>query len=192
MNPARRQILLQLLNASGCTDANEANALADAPVNGNSWTAQVLDSGKVDEAKFTEQLGILFKTPVESINLNRIDRASLSVLPSRFVFKHHILPLEADEESIRLATYDIFNMVARRLAGQLLNKKIEWVLVPRTQLLRAIQTVYGVGAETLDEILKTNRSFEAFDERAQSMDLNADDPEASVVKFVNQIIREAI
>jgi type II secretory ATPase GspE/PulE/Tfp pilus assembly ATPase PilB-like protein len=47
-------------------------------------------------------------------------------------------------------------------------------------------------AETFDEILKTNRSFEALEDIETSTDLNADDPEASVVKFVNQIIREAI
>jgi general secretion pathway protein E len=58
--------------------------------------------------------------------------------------------------------------------------------------LRAMKTLYGVGAETFDEILKTNRSFEALQDTEASTDLNADDPEASVVKFVNQIIREAI
>ncbi len=72
-------------------------------------------------------------------------------------------------------------------------KKIEWVLVPRTQLLRSIKTLYGVGAETFEEILQTTgRNLEGGDERFEAMDLDADDPEASVVKFVNQIIREAI
>ena len=78
------------------------------------------------------------------------------------------------------------------MASQLLTKPAEWVLVPRGQILRAMKTLYGVGAETFDEILKTNRSFEALQDVEASTDLNADDPEASVVKFVNQIIREAI
>ena len=55
-----------------------------------------------------------------------------------------------------------------------------------------MKSLYGVGAETFDEILKTNRGFETLHDSEASMDLNADDPEASVVKFVNQIIREAI
>src|SRR5438552_17691217 len=55
-----------------------------------------------------------------------------------------------------------------------------------------MKTLYGVGAETFDEILNTNRAFEPLQESETSTDLNADDPEASVVKFVNQIIREAI
>ena len=114
------------------------------------------------------------------------------MLPSRFVFQHHILPIESKENSVVLATYDLFNTVGRQLASQLLKKPAEWVLVPRAQILRAMKTLYGVGAETFDEILKTNRSFEALQDIETSTDLNADDPEASVVKFVNQIIREAI
>lgn len=188
-----RKSLVDLLLASGCENPEEATALASTANSGNSWAVDVLNSGKVDEQKFVAQLGQLFKTPVESISPERIDRAALGLLPSRFVFKHHILPLQAKNDGVRLATYDVFNAVARKLAAQLLvGKKIDWVLVPRTQLLRALKTVYGVGAETFDEILKSSRNLDAIDDRAQSMDLNADDPEASVVKFVNQIIREAI
>ena len=188
-----RKSLVDVLVASGCENLEEAGKLAGANNNGHSWTVEVLNSGKVDELKFTTQIGLLFKTPVEQINLARIDRAVLSLLPSRFVFKHHILPLQSGENSVQLATYDVFNNVARRLATQLLpGKKIEWVLAVRSQLLRAIKTLYGVGAETFEEILQSSRSFDAVDEQNKSMDLNADDPEASVVKFVNQIIREAI
>src|SRR5437763_5344474 len=161
-------------------------------MNGGSWTAQVLDSGKVDEQRFLSVIGNFFRVPVISIDPKTIERETLSILPSRFVFQHHILPIEAKENSVVLATYDLFNSIGRQLAGQLLKKPAEWVLVPRGQLLRAMKALYGVGAETFDEILKTNRSLEALHDIETSTDLNADDPEASVVKFVNQIIREAI
>src|SRR5207244_4207427 len=103
-----------------------------------------------------------------------------------------ILPVEVNENSVVLATYDLFNSIGRQLASQLLKKPVEWVLVPRAQILRAMKTLYGVGAETFDEILKTNRSFEVLQDSETAIELNDDDPEASVVKFVNQIIREAI
>lgn len=193
MESPLRKSLVNALLASGCESAEEAEKLARSSGNGNMWTVEVLNSGKIDEQKFATQIGLLFNTPVEQINPGRIDRSVLSLLPSRFVFKHHILPLSANGEKAQLATYDVFNNVARRLAAQLLpGKKIEWVLVVRSQLLRAIKTLYGVGAETFEEILQSSRSFDEVDEQNKSMDLNADDPEASVVKFVNQIIREAI
>ncbi|HAF03776.1 MAG TPA: secretion system protein E [Spartobacteria bacterium] len=191
MNAAVSQSLIDLLMASGVSSREEAAELATNQ-NGGSWTTQMLDSGRVDEQKFLTAVGNFFRVPVVSIDPKTIDREALSILPSRFVFQHHILPVEVKENSVVLATYDLFNSVGRQLVSQLLKKPAEWVLVPRAQLLRAMKALYGVGAETFDEILKTNRSFEILQDAETSTDLTADDPEASVVKFVNQIIREAI
>ena len=185
------QSVIDLLVASGVPSREEAVELVSG-LNGGSWTSQVLDSGKVDEQRFLSVIGNFFRVPVVSLDPKMIDRETLSILPSRFVFQHHILPIEVKENSVVLATYDLFNSIGRQLASQLLKKPAEWVLVPRAQILRAMKTLYGVGAETFDEILKTNRAFEVLQDGEIATDLNADDPEASVVKFVNQIIREAI
>jgi general secretion pathway protein E len=191
MSSVASQSLINLLLEGGVASREEATELAKN-LNGGSWTTQVLDSGKVDEQRLLTAIGKFFRVPVTSIEAKSIDRKTLSILPSRFVFQHHILPIEEKEKSVVLATYDLFNSTGRQLASQLSKKTTEWVLVPRAQLLRAMKTVYGVGAETFDEILKTNRAFEVLQDTETSTDLNADDPEASVVKFVNQIIREAI
>src|SRR5213082_1259254 len=191
MNGTPSQSLINLLLQSGVSSQEEAAQLA-TNLNGGSWVSQVLDSGKVDEQRFLGAIGNFFRVPVVSMDAKKIDRVALSILPSRFVFQHHVLPIEVKENSVVLATYDLFNSIGRQLAGQLLKKPVEWVLVPRAQLLRAMKSLYGVGAETFDEILKTNRAFEIFEDSETAIELNDDDPEASVVRFVNQIIREAI
>src|SRR6201997_1437686 len=191
MNAAPSQSLINLLLESGVPSTEEAAELA-TNLNGGSWVSQVLDSGKVDEQRFLAAIGNFFRVAVVSIDAKKIDRATLSILTNRFVFQNHILPIEAKENSVVLATYDLFNSIGRQLAGQLLKKPAEWVLVPRAQLLRAMKTLYGVGAETFDEILKTRGSMDLLEDVETAIELNADDPEASVVKFVNQIIREAI
>ena len=191
MSAAVNKSIIDLLMAGGVASREEAAQLAQN-LNGGSWTMQVLDSGKVDEQRFLTAIGNFFRVPVVALDAKAIDRQTLSILPPRFVFQHHILPIEEKENSVVLATYDLFNSAGRQLVTQLLKKPAEWVLVPRTQLLRAMKTLYGVGAETFDEILKTNRGFEVLQEGETATDISADDPEASVVKFVNQIIREAI
>jgi general secretion pathway protein E len=191
VNQTASQSVVDLLLASGVSTREEALELTQN-MNGGSWTAQVLDSGKVDEQKFLSAIGNFFRVPVKSLEPKTIDRKTLSILPSRFVFQHHILPIEVKESSVVLATYDLFNSLGRQLAGQLLKKPAEWVLVPRAQLLRAMKSLYGVGAETFDEILKSKRDFEILQEGETATDISSDDPEASVVKFVNQVIREAI
>ncbi|MGZ5503119.1 MAG: GspE/PulE/PilB domain-containing protein, partial [Chthoniobacterales bacterium] len=147
MNPAVGQSLIELLLSAGVQSREEAAQLA-SNLNGGSWTAQVLDSGKVDEVRFLNAIGNYFQVPVVAIDAKSIDRQTLALLPSRFVFQHHILPLEVRDNTVVLATYDLFNSVGRQLASQLLKRPVEWVLVPRVQILRAMKTLYGVGAET--------------------------------------------
>src|SRR5438046_2850144 len=191
MNAAVSKSIVDLLIAGGVESREEAAQLAQN-LNGGSWTTQVLYSGKVDEQRFLSAIGNFFRVPVVTLDAKAIDRQTLSILPSRFVFQHHILPIAEKDNSVVLATYDLFNSAGRQLVTQLLKKPAEWVLVPRAQLLRVMKTLYGVGAETFDEILKTSRAFDVLQDTQTSTDLTADDPEASVVKFVNQIIREAI
>src|ERR1043166_9124100 len=159
MNSPISQSVVDLLLASGVSSRDDAVQLAQN-LNGGSWTTQVLDSGKVDENRFLAAIGNFFRVRLVALDAKSIDRQTLSILPPRFVFQHHILPIEEKENAIVLATYDLFNSAGRQLVTQLLKKPAEWVLVPRAQLLRTMKTLYGVGAETFDEILKTNRGFQ--------------------------------
>ena len=187
-----RKILIDVLRAAGVADEEAAQLAALQPGPGESWTSEILNTGKVDEQKLAAELAKLFKTPFEMLESARVDRGIVQLLPSRFVFKHQVLPFAATDTTIKLATFDVFNPVARRLAQQQLGgRKIEWHIVPRGQLVRTIKALYGVGAETFEEILQSTRTYdEQKDDTTQ--DITSDDPEASVVKFVNQVIREAI
>ncbi|MBA3883038.1 MAG: hypothetical protein H0X73_10085, partial [Chthoniobacterales bacterium] len=121
MNSAIGKSLTDLLIAAGVPSFEEASALT-SNLDGGSWTTQVLDSGKVDENRFLAAIGEFFHVPVTSIDAKTIDRQTLTLLPSRFVFQHHILPIQVKENAVVLATYDLFNSIGRELASQLLKK----------------------------------------------------------------------
>src|SRR5438034_11005383 len=159
MNSAPSQSLINLLLESG-VPSNEEAAQLSQNLNGGSWVSQVLDSGKVDEQRFLGAIGNFFRVPVVSIDAKKVDRGTLSILPSRFVFQHHILPIAGKENSVVLATYDLFNSAGRQLVTQLLKKPAEWVLVPRAQLRRAMKTLYCVRARAFDDIRKTKRGLQ--------------------------------
>ena len=108
----------------------------------------------------------------------------------------------ADESSeskgqmrLRIATYDPFNYLARQAASQAIDFPIEWSMSSRTKVLQGIQELYGVGADTFEQILAGREldmdSLEVDTDEANVLDEDEDE-EASVVKFVNQIIREAL
>src|SRR5258708_38252322 len=63
----------------------------------------------------------------------------------------------------------------------------------RTVILQALRQGYGIGAETFEAILQGRTEEEVNTELKQETNvLDLDDSEASVVKFANQILREAL
>jgi len=101
---------------------------------------------------------------------------------------------EEKDPVLALCTYDPFNFTARQAVAQSIPWRIQWHMASRTRLLHAIQKLYGVGADTFDAILKGRdlADTQALDLREETTILDGDDDEASVVKFVNQIIRQAL
>ena len=65
---------------------------------------------------------------------------------------------------------------------------VQFALAPKAEIEKALKKYYGVGAETLDE-MGEGEPMEL--EIANDKEITEDDQEASVIKFVNQIIWEA-
>src|SRR5438067_12997582 len=98
MSSPANQSLVNLLLESGVPSTEEAAQLA-VNLNGGSWVSQVLDSGKVDEQRFLSAIGNFFRVPVVSMVANKVERATSSILPSRFVCHHHFLRSEVQESA---------------------------------------------------------------------------------------------
>ena len=112
--------------------------------------------------------------------------------------KHRLLPIgfegEEGQERLLLATYDPLNLVARQAAVQAVELPIEWRMVSRRRIFDALRKLYGVGADTFEQILEGRElDFENLEMKDEANIIDEDlDEEASVVKFVNQIVREAL
>ena len=64
---------------------------------------------------------------------------------------------------------------------------VQFGLATKSEIEKALKKYYGVGAETLDELGEESMELEI----ATDKEITEDDQEASVIKFVNQIIWEA-
>jgi type II secretory ATPase GspE/PulE/Tfp pilus assembly ATPase PilB-like protein len=64
---------------------------------------------------------------------------------------------------------------------------VQFALAPKAEIEKALKKYYGVGAETLDELAKD----EPIDLLVEDKEITESDQEASVIKFVNQIVWEA-
>src|SRR5262249_7351254 len=66
---------------------------------------------------------------------------------------------------------------------------VQFALAPKAEIDKALKKYYGVGAETLDELAKDEQPLELL--VGEDKEITESDQEASVIKFVNQVIWEA-
>ncbi|MGA0845551.1 MAG: GspE/PulE family protein [Luteolibacter sp.] len=195
------KLLIEPARRAGCDDLPAlSEVLENAASRQRSPIDDVLDAGVVDEESYMRELaGELGIEWLDSIPAPEIPLPLREACGPRIALRHRLLPIEITGEEghkrLKLATFDPFNLVARQAAAQELELPIDWCMTSRKRLHEALRRLYGVGADTFEQILE-GRDFdydaiEAGEDEANVIDQD-DDEEASVVKFVNQIIREAL
>ena len=175
--------------------------LSEAAAGGQPLVDALLDRAGLDETLFLSSLAAQFQWDWCPVVQPDGDAAPTlkKACPAGLALRHRLIPLafqnedEPESGMITIACYNPFDLDARQAAARLVPLPIRWQLSPRNEVLRAIQEFYGVGADTFEDILK-NRDADHDDAhlRDEANVIDAGDTEASVVKFVNQIIREAL
>lgn len=195
------QLLIEPALRTGCDDLPLLKeVLAGAVQRQRSPIDDVLDSGVVDEERYMKELAHdLGLEWLESIPMPEQALPLREACGPRIALRHRLLPVaitgEDGAKRLKLATFDPFNLVARQAAAQEMALPIDWCMASRKRLHEALRRLYGVGADTFEQILEGRdfdyEAIEHNEDEANVIDQD-DDEEASVVKFVNQIIREAL
>ena len=159
----------------------------------------ILDSGKVDEEPYLRALsGKSGMDWVASISEFENIESLRSICGPRVALAHQVLPAEIIDvegaQCIVLLTYDPLDLIARQAATQQIDLPIIWRMASRRRIHEALRMLYGVGADTFEQILEgRDLDYDNLETADEANVIDADeDEEASVVKFVNQIIREAL
>ncbi len=145
----------------------------------------------VSETAFLEALAGVLRMPYLRLKDREIDTDTLARLPTKAIFQYQVIPVALENDTLRVAVSDPFTaglVDSLRLAA---GCRVKLALSPSEDIGDAARSFYGVGAETVDRMILDNRYEELADEQIAKADLSELDQEASIVKFVNQIIREA-
>lgn len=184
--------LAGLLEKTGIfSDTQVESLLGMQSENGKSLTDIVTEHGFAREDDFLEALAKAMDIPYVELGDITIEADTLNKLPTKAVFQYNVIPVTLDNGTLRVATHDPFTtglVDALRLASGL---RIKLALSPQEDLSKAAKSFYGVGADTLERMIQDDRIEVAPEEDLSTKDLSELDREASVVKFVNQIIWEA-
>ncbi|MFH1440915.1 MAG: ATPase, T2SS/T4P/T4SS family [Candidatus Omnitrophota bacterium] len=160
---------------------------------GNFICTTLLKLGFASEEKLfgilARQLGI----PYLKLKNVVIDPEVIKKVPAKFASHYKIIPLELRDNTLLVAMTDPLDVRILDDMRLLLGFEVKGALVSEIQIQEAIHKYYGVGAETVEKIISEKSSAEKMEmesENVENLEVMAED--ASIIKFVNQILTEAI
>ncbi|RPI62317.1 MAG: hypothetical protein EHM48_04285, partial [Planctomycetaceae bacterium] len=139
-------------------------------------------------AVMSEQLAI----PI--VNLENISIAveTLRLLPAKLVYRKRVVPVERNNGTLKVATADPFDLYTFDELRLLTGLEIQPLLASQEEIDKVIKAHYGVGGDTIDEMMSTDDLEVVSETSGDNEDLLEMAQEASVIKLVNEIFLEAL
>lgn len=170
---------------------------------------QQLDSALREQKKTGELLGIILvrlgfvteenvylpvlaqQLGVEFVHLKekQITPTVIAKIPAQFAYHYKVIPIEFKDDTLFVAMTKPLDIHVLDDVGLVVHSRIQPVLASEKDIEEAIRKYYGVGAETIEKMMDTVQAQRR--EEIVVEDIKEIDSEASIGKFVNQILLEA-
>ena len=123
-----------------------------------------------------------------------LKRETLELVPIKFIFHYHLLPLGLEEDCLTLAFSEPPSQMEQGNLRLLLSKRFKIVLATPSSIHAVIKKNFGLGAETIQKLREDRAGAEinqeiVFDVQGKETDSAL---EATVSAFVDQILQEAL
>jgi general secretion pathway protein E/type IV pilus assembly protein PilB len=120
------------------------------------------------------------------------DRQLLSLFPARLLLREELLPLRRLNGTVEIATSRLFATQGLDALKTLTGLNLKPVLASSEAVQREMKKRLGVGADTIGT-LDEEKGFEVVDDNAEDTNIDeAAEDEASIIRFVNQVLKDAI
>jgi type II secretion system protein E len=140
------------------------------------------------EDVFMQRLATALNWPFLDLAKLTIEDDVRSKISTKIAFQFFVMPVALNNGVLQIAASDPFDAAMMSAVRFDAKMPVSFALATRTEIEKALKKYYGVGAETLDEMGESD----AMDlDIAIDKEITENDQEASVIKFVNQIIWEA-
>ena len=177
--------LLQRLVDGRSLSALDAERLAALPT---SESQANLSSEEAALQWLAKEYGLEFSS-LESLE---IEPDAISLFPARILIKEQLLPLRQSADGVEVATSRLFDPQGLESLKALSGLNIKPVLATSESIQREIKSRLGVGADTIDT-LKDDAAFQVVDQGdLEETDLDQAAGDASIIRFVNQVLSDAI
>jgi type II secretion system protein E len=140
------------------------------------------------EDAFLQKLAQTLEWPFLDLPKHTIPPETRNKISTKIAFQYSVLPTDVNDGTLQVVVSDPFDAAMMNSVRFNAGMPVQFALAPRAEIEKALKKYFGVGAETLDEL----GEGEALDlDIASDKEITEDDQEASVIKFVNQVIWEA-
>ncbi len=134
---------------------------------------------------FSEASGI----PFHNIGDFKIEQEAIEKVSAKVALRHRIVPLTFQNGILLLASSRVPNLTTVDGLRMVLDAGIDFVLCPESDVAMSLTHFYGLGAETIDQLIA---EAEAMPQLEENEDINVQTQETGMVRFINLIIAEAI
>jgi len=142
----------------------------------------------VAEDVFIQKLATALGWPYLELPKLTIENEVRGKISTKIAFQYFVMPVAINNGVLQIAVSDPFDAAMMNAVRFDAKMPVSFALATRNEIEKALKKYYGVGAETLDE-MGEGEPMEL--ELAYDKEITEGDQEASVIKFVNQIIWEA-
>lgn len=181
-----------LLDKGLLTPAQLNEALALQNSGGLRLDRAIMQLGFLTERQLLELMAEQLDLPLVDLSDLTIDPQTLRALPSKIVYRKRLVPISRSNGTLNVATSDAFDLYAFDDIRLMTGLNIQPVLAPHDEIEKIIKTHYGLGGDTLDEMVEGDDVGVVSGGDDSGEDLLEMAQEASVIKLVNEIILEAV
>jgi len=147
-----------------------------------------LDSEEEILKWLAKEYGLLF-TDLEG---KEPEKELLSIFPAPVLLRHEILPFAVKDGVIQIATSRLFETQGLDALRLMTGKKLSPVLAPTEIIRRELKKRLGVGADTLHTMAEHSPLEVVNEEVEDDVNLDGVEEDASIIRFVNQVLTDAI
>jgi type II secretion system protein E len=173
------------------TEQQVQQVLAASPSMEGGLVAAVVSVTGCREEDFLTQLAPLVGMTFSALSKQEPDQATIDKLPARAVFQYGVVPVSFSNGVLTVATADPFNTSMADGLRLSIGGAVRLTLGTREEIGKAARKYYGVGADTVQKMMEDGRFDADIDADLSKTNLSEMGQEASIVRFVNQIIAEA-
>jgi type II secretion system protein E len=160
---------------------------------GKALEEAILAADGLTEETLLKSLATQFEVPFINVEKSPPSKEFLSKFPARLLLRHHVIPLEEKDGTTVVATSKVSDTSALDELRLVCGGEYTLALAPFAEIDRTLKQILGVGADTM-QTLEAAAGLQVIDEEANegNLDLAEAAQDATIIRFVNQILTEAV